>query len=192
MPRHHWPKTKPKNPKTRIQPHPPKEKPLRDANHARAEVPTKGVCSVDFTSVLQLLHRLAAVFMQQAQANPSARVASCLPTGTSQRRVDLGFFWTLQMMNCTNTMLLWDRTTGDVLLKPWPEKSGDREHSGYASTLACWKHYREGSEKERTHMLLQEFACLVVSHNIDPHKLHNVLLGLSEWHAVRPDRFNHG
>jgi len=45
-------------------------------------------------SVLQLLHRLAAVFMQQAQANPSARVASCLPTGPGQRRVDLGFFWT--------------------------------------------------------------------------------------------------
>jgi hypothetical protein len=130
--------------------------------------------------------------MQQAQANPSARVASCLPTGFGQRRVDLGFFWTQIMKNCTNTMLLWDRTTGDVLLKHWPEKPGDREHSAYASTLACWKHYREGSVKERTHMLLQEFACLVVSHNIDPHKLHNVLLGLSEWHAVRPDRFNHG
>jgi hypothetical protein len=96
------------------------------------------------------------------------------------------------MMNCTNTMLLWDRATGDVLLKHWPEKPGDKEHSAYASTLACWKHYREGSLKERTHMLLQEFACLVVSHNIDPHKLHNVLLGLSEWHDVRPDRFNHG
>jgi len=63
MPRQAWPKTEPKNPKTRIQPHPPKEKPLRDANHARAEVPTKGVCSVDFTSVLQLLHRLAADFV---------------------------------------------------------------------------------------------------------------------------------
>jgi hypothetical protein len=51
----------------------------------------------DFTSVLHLLHRLAAVFMQQAQANPSARVASCLPTGFGQRRVDLGFFWTQDM-----------------------------------------------------------------------------------------------
>jgi hypothetical protein len=35
--------------------------------------------------------------MQQAQANPSARVASCLPTGPGQRRVDLGFFWTQDM-----------------------------------------------------------------------------------------------
>jgi hypothetical protein len=35
--------------------------------------------------------------MQQAQANPSARVASCLPTGFGQRRVDLGFFWTQNM-----------------------------------------------------------------------------------------------
>ena len=96
------------------------------------------------------------------------------------------------MMDCTNTMLLWDRQTGDVLLKPWPESTGDRKHAAYASTLACWKHYREASSQERTHMLLQEFACLVVSHNIDPHKLHNVLLGLSEWHAVRPDRNNHG
>jgi hypothetical protein len=48
-------------------------------------------------SVIHFAHRLAAVFMQQAQANPSARVASCLPTGPGQRRVDLGFFWTQDM-----------------------------------------------------------------------------------------------
>ena len=47
--------------------------------------------------VIHFAHRLAAVFMQQAQANPSARVASCLPTGFGQRRVDLGFFWTQDM-----------------------------------------------------------------------------------------------
>ena len=96
------------------------------------------------------------------------------------------------MMDCTNTMLLWDRTTGDVLLKPWPEKPGDRQHTAYSCTLACWKHYRDASVADRTSFLFQDFACLVVSHNIDPQKLHNVLLGLSEWRAVRPDRNNHG
>ncbi len=94
-------------------------------------------------------------------------------------------------MNCTNTMLLWDGQTGNVLLKPWPETTSDPEHSAYSSTLACWADYRNASVKERTDSLFREFALLVVVYKIDPHKLHNVLLGLSEWQAARPDRVQH-
>ena len=46
-------------------------------------------------SILHMCYSLCIAWrrlMQQAQANPSARVASCPPTGYSQRRVDLGFF----------------------------------------------------------------------------------------------------
>jgi len=55
---------------------------------------------------------LAAIFMQQAQANPSARVASCLPTGSRQRRVDLGFFMDPNIMKTVHHI---DPKPGDTL-----------------------------------------------------------------------------
>jgi hypothetical protein len=88
-------------------------------------------------------------------------------------------------------MLLWNGQTGDVLLKPWPERPGEKEHAGYSSTLACWLGCREATFEQRASLLLTEFAFLVVVYNIDPKKLHKVLLELPEWRSIRPDRAWH-
>lgn len=95
-------------------------------------------------------------------------------------------------MNCTNTMLLWDRETGEILLKPWPERLSDKRHMHYCSTLACWEHYQKAPFKKRASMLLSEFASLVVFDGLDPKRLHKVLLALPEWRSNWPERFKDG
>lgn len=82
-------------------------------------------------------------------------------------------------MNLTNTMILWDDETGDVLLKAWPEQ--DNLHRGYKSHGACWSYIRQMDFESRKTILFIEFAHLVVRDGIDPQKLHLVLLGLDEY-----------
>jgi hypothetical protein len=96
------------------------------------------------------------------------------------------------MMNCTNTMLLWDRATGEIFLKPWPERPGETKHAAYSSTLACWPDFRNESFQRRKSLLLQEFASLVVFDGLDPKRLHTVLLALPEWRSNWPERFKDG
>ncbi|MFZ4539414.1 hypothetical protein [Propionivibrio sp.] len=82
-------------------------------------------------------------------------------------------------MNATNTMLLWNPVSGDVFLKPWPER--DHQHKGYRSGLACYLQVRNGTFEQRKTFILIEAMHLIVRDGIDPQKLHTVLLGLEEY-----------
>lgn len=88
-------------------------------------------------------------------------------------------------MNATNTMLLWNPRTGDVLLKPWPET--DRLHRDYRTGLACYKEVRKASFEQRKTMVFIEAMHLIVRDGIDPHRLHAVLLGLDEYRDACAD-----
>jgi hypothetical protein len=83
--------------------------------------------------------------------------------------------------NATNTMLMWNAETGDVLLKPWPE-TGDK-HGDYSSGLACWVAIRNATFEQRKTIVFIEAMHLIVRDGIDPLKLHTVLLGLEEYRA---------
>lgn len=87
------------------------------------------------------------------------------------------------MKNLTNTMILWDPKTGGVALKDWPEQ--DQLHKGWRSGGACYRQMRNASLEQRKAQLAFEFAHLVVRDGIDANKLHQVLLGLEEWRALR-------
>ncbi len=84
-----------------------------------------------------------------------------------------------QPADATNTMLLWNVDSGDVLLKRWPER--DRVHRGYRSGLACYTTVRDASFEKRKLMIHIEAMHLIVRDGIDPQKLHSVLLGLDEY-----------
>lgn len=83
--------------------------------------------------------------------------------------------------NCTNTMLLWNPETGDVLLKDWPER--DNRHPDYNTGLACWTYMRKATFEQRKTMVFIEAMHLIVRDGIDASKLHSVLLGLEEYRA---------
>ena len=82
-------------------------------------------------------------------------------------------------MNATNTMLLWNMQTGDVLLKHWPETDGG--HSSYRSGLACYPAVRHANFEQRKAVIFIEAMHLIVRDGIEPKKLHAVLLGLEEY-----------
>ena len=82
-------------------------------------------------------------------------------------------------MNATNTMLLWHPVSGDVFLKPWPER--DHLHGDYRSGLACYTAIQKASFEQRKTMVLIEAMHLIVRDGIDPQRLHQVLLGLEEY-----------
>lgn len=88
-------------------------------------------------------------------------------------------------MNATDTMLLWNLKTGDVLLKPWPEP--DRKHESYRSGLACYTDVRNASFEQRKAMVLIEAMHLIVRDGIDPQRLHQVLMGLEEYRDACAD-----
>ena len=84
--------------------------------------------------------------------------------------------------NCTNTTLVWDEESGDVALIPWPWSSHHmQKYSNYQSGLADYMAFRTATKEQRKARLFIEFAHLVLRDDIDPVKLHNVLLALPEW-----------
>lgn len=83
------------------------------------------------------------------------------------------------MRNATNTTLLWDVKSGDVLLKPWPETDG--EHLNYKSGLACYLPIQKATFEQRKLMVFIEAMHLVVRDGIDPQKLHKVMMELEEY-----------
>ena len=89
------------------------------------------------------------------------------------------------MKNSQNTVLMWNPETGDVLLKPWPER--DRLHRDYCTGLACYAVFHGADFETRKLMVLTEALHLMVRDGIDPHKLHRVLLGLEEYRDACAD-----
>ncbi|MDP1999608.1 MAG: hypothetical protein Q8K22_08450 [Rhodoferax sp.] len=88
-------------------------------------------------------------------------------------------------MNATNTLLLWNSQTDDVLLKPWPEL--DRRHGGYRSGLACYTVVQKASfEHSKTIVSVETMHC-VVRDGTHTQKLHATLLGLSEYRDAYAD-----
>jgi hypothetical protein len=82
--------------------------------------------------------------------------------------------------NLTDTMILWDRKTGEVALAAWPPPLPVGEHLP-SSWGACDTSVSEASEFTRGAMLFVHFAHMVVRDKIDPAKLNELFLNLDEW-----------
>ncbi len=82
-------------------------------------------------------------------------------------------------MDATNTMLLWDPKSGDVLLRSWPEEDG--KYLNYRSALACYLNLQKADFAKRQAIVFIEAMHLIVRDGIDPQKLHNALMGLDEY-----------
>ncbi len=87
----------------------------------------------------------------------------------------------MKTRNATNTMLLWDPKTGNVVLQDWPETMVNMSTMSYRSGLACYPGVREASFEKRKAIIFIEAMHLIVRDGIDPNKLHKVLLGLEEY-----------
>ena len=85
-------------------------------------------------------------------------------------------------MDLTNTMIMWDRETGDVQLVSWPKRTTEFEH--YSDTGASYEHVRNMSLKDRAIFLGGVFIDLTTRESINPKTLLKAVSNLRECNVL--------
>ena len=90
------------------------------------------------------------------------------------------------MANLTDTMICWNRGSGEVALVPWPDtRRVSREYD--CSTGACETHIREADFDRRKGFAFMEAVNMIVGDSCDPVTVHNTLLDLEEYRSGLPE-----